>query len=233
MIPVSNSESHDEFVRSARRIGSDIVEAIHNQGLVEDVVRNQLDPIYIKSIDGTILLTNRAYNATFSSTQSPLGRMGSSFLTDSIVSISSLSDAMIADGCASLFFEHVGHDVEGREMRFLTHKRSLLGQGHPTMAILGITRPLELISTGAKKPRHTLRQHWHAFNGLDELDRNIAVGLARGKNVTAIAVENGVTKKTIENHRAAILRAFGFDSPIDVVKLIVRFQENGFGDFAV
>lgn len=113
-----------------------------------------------------------------------------------------------------------------------TVKKSLLGLGHPTIAILGIVRVVEVLNY-VGKPARSLRVMWASFNQLDELDRNIAIGLARGKNVAMIAAENSVTKKTIENHRSNILRTLGYDSPISVIKLMVRLQENGYGDFGV
>lgn len=221
------------FSQAANRISAGVTTAVkEDNGFIEAVIKPEPDSIYIKSADSKILLSNPAYLAFFAGDLSPVGRPGSSFLSKSIIPISQHSDALILDGCRSVQFDHVGLDTNGRQVRMLTHKESLLGLGHPTMAVLGITRVIEVLDDHPKANR-TLRELWDAYSKLEELDRNIAIGLAQGKSVSGIAFENGVTKKTIENHRSAILRRLGFDSAIDLVKLMVRLQENGFGDFGV
>ncbi len=231
-MPEPESDVCEQFNQAVSRICTNVIRAVRENGALESLISPERDSIYIKSADGKILISNPAYVTFFAGDWSPVGRLGTSFLNKTVVPLSAHSDAMILDGCLSVQFDHVGHDTQGREVRMLTHKRSLLGLGHPTMAILGITRALEVLDA-QPKPQRTLRELWTEFKQLEELDRNIAIGLARGKNVSTIALENGVTKKTIENHRSAILRRLEFGSPIDLIKLMVRLQENGFGDFGV
>lgn len=222
----------DDFERSVKHICDRVVTAIQQSGAIHTLFVDDADAVFIKSVEGKILLTNKSYDALFTDGVSPVGRLGVSYLDDTIAPISSHSDAMILDGCRTIHFDHVGHDNQGREVRMRTVKKSLLGLGHPTIAILGIVRVVEVLNY-VGKPARSLRVMWASFNQLDELDRNIAIGLARGKNVAMIAAENSVTKKTIENHRSNILRTLGYDSPISVIKLMVRLQENGYGDFGV
>ncbi len=233
VIPVTESCADDDFERAIHRICSNVTRSVKENSAFDTLIGGEKDAIYVKAVDGKVLLSNRAYDSLFAGEMSPVGRLSASFLTHTVLPISSHSDEMILNGCPFVQFIHIGHDTDGRELRFLTHKRSLLGLGHPAMAILGITRLLEVLNSRQQNPQPSLRSLWGAFSDLEELDRNIAIGLARGKNVGAIALENGVTKKTIENHRSSILKTLGFDSPIDVIKMIVRLQENGFGDFGV
>ena len=169
----------------------------------------------------------------FSDEKLALGRPASSYLTESVKEVSRLSDGMLLSGCQIVQFDHVGHDSAGRDVRFRTYKRSLLGMGHPTMAIVGITRLLEVIGNSGVIRLNTLKDQWKSFSQLDDFDRGIAIGLGRGISVGGIASEHKVTKKTIENHRSAILKALSLNSPVELIKLVVRLQENGFGDFGV
>ncbi len=233
MIGGTESSLGEQFEEAVSRVSESVLQALKgNGGTVNSLIASEPFPIYIKSVDGKVLLTNESYDSTFSDGASPVGRLGVSYLDDTIAPISRHSDAMILDGCLSLQFDHVGHDNQGRRVRLRSFKQSLLGLGHPTMAILGIAAVINVFHEQVK-PTRSLREQWTIFKQLDELDRNIAIGLARGKNVSLIAVENGVTKKTIENHRAAILKSLGFNTPISVIKLVVRLQENGYGDFGV
>ena len=114
-----------------------------------------------------------------------------------------------------------------------SYKRSLLGLGHPTMAILVIARVLEVITNSGAIRLGSLMEQWKLFCKLDEIDRAIVVGVARGNSVADIAAQQSVSKKTIENHRSAILKTLELDSSVELIKLVVRLQENGFGDFGV
>ncbi len=48
-----------------------------------------------------------------------------------------------------------------------------------------------------------------------------------------IAELQGVSKRTIELHRTAILNSLGLPQPVDLIKLLVRLQENGLEDLRV
>ena len=232
-VRTSENPGQGEFEQTARRICSNVFQTLRQGASPEPVIAGQGDPISIKDVEGRILLCNRAYNHTFVGSDSPAGRPATSFLAETVASVATHSDSLILGGCSFILFDHVGHDLGGRAIRFIRLKHSLLGLGHPTMAIIEVTRMVELLGECPEKPVRDLLDLWATFRQLDELDRNIAIGLAQGKSVSLIAQENGVTKKTIENHRSAIIRTLRFDSPIDLIKLVVRLQENGFGDYGV
>ena len=200
---------------------------------IGDHMNNEIDAVYINAVDGTTLLANKAYEHLFSDKKSTLGRRASCYLTASLQEVNKHSDAMLLTGCQVIQFDHIGHDSMGRDVKFRTYKRSLLGMGHPTMAVLGVTRLIEVIGNSGLIRLKTLKEQWRMFSQLDDLDRAIAIGLGRGVSVSDIAAEHQVTKKTIENHRSAILKTLELDSAVDLIKLVVRLQENGFGDFGV
>ena len=223
----------DDFKQVIQRVCGEVLSSLESGTTLSERLKQEADAVYIKSVEGKILMSNRAYETMFSDEKLTLGRPGSSYLTDSVQEVARLSDNMLLTGCQVIQFDHVGHDSAGRDVRFRTYKRSLLGMGHPTMAIMGVTRLLEVIGNSGVIRLNTLKDQWKSFSQLDDFDRAIAIGLGRGISVGDIAAEHNVTKKTIENHRAAILKALKLNSPVELIKLVVRLQENGFGDFGV
>ena len=223
----------DDFKQVIQRVCGEVLSSLESGTTLSERLKQEADAVYIKSVEGKILMSNRAYETMFSDEKLTLGRPGSSYLTDSVQEVARLSDNMLLTGCQVIQFDHVGHDSAGRDVRFRTYKRSLLGMGHPTMAIVGVTRLLEVIGNSGVIRLNTLKDQWKSFSQLDDFDRAIAIGLGRGISVGDIAAEHNVTKKTIENHRAAILKTLKLNSPVELIKLVVRLQENGFGDFGV
>lgn len=223
----------DDFKQVIQRVCGEVLSSLESGTTLGERLKQEADAVYIKSVEGKILMSNRAYETMFSDEKLTLGRPGSSYLTDSVQEVARLSDNMLLTGCQVIQFDHVGHDSAGRDVRFRTYKRSLLGMGHPTMAIVGVTRLLEVIGNSGVIRLNTLKDQWKSFSQLDDFDRAIAIGLGRGISVGDIAAEHNVTKKTIENHRAAILKTLKLNSPVELIKLVVRLQENGFGDFGV
>ncbi len=223
----------EDFVRVTQRISDCVLQYVENGGSFNGQFDSESDAIFIKTVDGQILHANQAYNDIFCDQTVAVGRQGSSYLADSVSKIATHSDEMLMAGAMSVHFDHLGHDARGREVRLRTFKRTILGQGHPSMAILGIVRLLDVVGNTDAFRLQRLKDHWRLFSQLDDLDRSIAIGLAQGLAVGDLAEEKGVTRKTIENHRGSILRKMGLNAPIDLVKLVVRLQENGFGDFGV
>ncbi len=78
-----------------------------------------------------------------------------------------------------------------------------------------------------------LLSHWSRFRQLEPSEREIAICLARGMSPAEIAELQGVSKRTIELHRTAILNSLGLTQPVDLIKLLVRLQENGLEDLRV
>ena len=223
----------DDFKQVIQRVCGEIIISLESGAAIGEQMKLESDAVCIKSVDGRILMSNEAYETMFSDEKLAIGRPDSSYLKDSVQEIARLSDNMLLAGCQMLQFDHVGHDSSGRDVRFRTYKRSLLGMGHPTMAIIGITRLLEVISNSGVIRLSKLTDQWKSFSQLDDFDRGIAIGLGRDLSVGDIATNHNVTKKTIENHRAAILKTLKLNSPVELIKLVVRLQENGFGEFGV
>ncbi|MCC9603243.1 LuxR C-terminal-related transcriptional regulator [Stieleria sp. JC731] len=234
LVPHSTS-SLIEFVQTANRIAAMIAAALEKGDSFEPLINTESDLIYVKSADQRLLCSNEAYRRVFTPDELPVGRFGASFLHKTIIPISEASDRLILEGCMELLFEHYGRDSEGQLSLFRTAKKSLIGVGQGSFAILGITRVEKTfidsdneIAKGA-----LLADQWRRFNELPELDRQIAISLARGMTAMEIAQEREVSKRTIENHRNTILQELGVGSPLEMIKLLVRLQEKGFGDLGV
>ena len=223
----------DDFRQVVQRVTSNIVTCLESGSELEGHLTREADAVCIKSVDSRVLASNMAYEKMFADDKLTLGRVGCSYLNESLQKIAKHSDVMLLDGCQVIQFDHIGRDSLNRDVRFRTYKRSLLGMGHPTMAILTVARALEVIGNSAVARLRGLKDQWRLFCTLDDFDRQIAIGLGRGQSVAIIASHHNVTKKTIENHRSALLKTLDLDSPVSLIKLVVRLQENGFGDFGV
>ncbi|MCD0459502.1 helix-turn-helix transcriptional regulator [Roseiconus lacunae] len=231
----TSSSSLVDFVQTTERISTTIAAALERGEPLEPIIDRENDSIYLKSADQRLLCSNQVYRRIFTPDELPVGRFGSSFLHKTIIPISEISDKLILEGCMDAIFDHYGRDSEGQLSLFRTAKKSLIGVGQGSFAILGITRVEKtLVDANNEIAKGAfLAEQWRRFNELPELDRQIAISLARGMSAMEIAQEREVSKRTIENHRNSILSELDLGSPLEMIKLLVRLQEKGFGDFGV
>ena len=127
----------DDFDQVVLRVCAYVTVSLDNGSALNAQLNQESDAICIKSVERKNIVCNKAYDTTWADSKIPLlGDPIALFCTKSVDIVSQHSDAMVLSGCQSLQFDHLGHDAAGREVRMRTHKRSLLGLGHPTMAIL-------------------------------------------------------------------------------------------------
>lgn len=226
-------EEVESFLAECRSVVADVQSAVSADTPTDVAIRSRHDSVFIKATDGTILDCNEAYRKLFSHHVSPTGRLGSAYLDDSIVSASQLSDRLIVAGADDLMFTHPCRDTYGRAIVLRTYKSSLLGLGHPRFAILGICRLMTVNISDRHLRLLPLHASWEEFSKLKPRDQQIAAALARGEKLKAIATELSVSEKTIENGRAKILGHLNLEQSADLIKLLVRFQDNGFADFGL
>jgi DNA-binding CsgD family transcriptional regulator len=234
----TNSKEASErqrFLETTSRLMTSVIAMIDSGTPMDQVLGEEPDCIYLKSADRKMLYTNQAFHQVFSKDDLIVGVHVESRFSGSTVELSQHSDTMIMSGCRYVVFDHVGHNEDGVRLRMSTAKYSLLGLGHSSLAIMGVTRTYEQLDDESD-PRvqvNTLIARWSQFESLNPIGREIAIELVRGKAVQQIAEEREVSKRTIENYRGAVLKELGVASPIELAKLLVRFQENGFGDLKV
>ena len=181
-----------------------------------------------------MLLTNTRYERTFAGSQSSVGRFAEAFLDKTLLGVSRSSDEMIIAGCGELFFSHTGLDARGRVVKLESFKGSLLGAGHSNWAIFGVAHLLEISKEDDPSFKLLpLSNSWRLFSGMKDRERQTAVLIAKGTRIKDIATDLGVSEKTVDNTRASVLEKLGLEQPADLIKLLVRIQDNGFADFGL
>ncbi|MEZ6091242.1 MAG: helix-turn-helix transcriptional regulator [Pirellulaceae bacterium] len=210
-----------------------MIRCIANREPYEEKLIPEPDCVYLKTADGHMVFGNTTYQRVFVAGMSPSGRHAVSFLPKSLLNVSQHSDGMVLSGCCVVQYDHIGLDSSGRMLKFRTLKRSLIGVGAPHIAILGITRVLDVVEDPQINLAAELCEKWKLFQALSDQDRNIAISIAKGLSTPTIADELHVSRKTIENHRTAVLEAMQVETPVDLIKLLVRLHDNGFGDLGL
>jgi DNA-binding CsgD family transcriptional regulator len=230
----------ESFADAAARINALVVERIRDDKPLDDVLGNEKDCIYIKAADRRVLYANAACHRILSTDKLVVGQFSDSMIPPHLAHISNLSDDLVMAGCTNIRYDHFstnqsGADAAPLHVSYHTAKYSLMGLGHRSMAILGITRVLrEPRRENSKRIRAMMMtEGWNRFQKLDSTLREIAVQLVQGEELAEIAKRRKVTKRTIENHRARILKELEVANPIELAKLLVRLQENGFGDLGI
>ncbi|TWU47867.1 LuxR C-terminal-related transcriptional regulator [Rubripirellula reticaptiva] len=223
----------ESFMAECRSIVSEVHAAILADTPTDIAINSRPDCVFIKATDGTILDCNDSYRKLFSHHVSPTGRLGSAYLDESLIAASQLSDQLIISGADDVVFTHPCRDSHGRSITLRTYKSSLLGLGHPRYAILGICRLMRVSISDRHVRLLPLHASWNQFAKLKPRDQQIAAALARGEKLKTIASELSVSDKTVENARSQIFRHMNLDQAADLIKLLVRLQDNGFADFGL
>lgn len=228
-----SSAEFQSFAKSCRHLSGMVSTALVDHLPVQTIIEGSTDCVYIKAGDSTILAKNKAYEKIFARDADPVGRLAEAFLNETILPVSAASDNLIMCGCQDLFFWHAGRDSIGRAVSFTTYKTTLLGLGHPRMAILGISRMTAIDESSPALKMLSLSQSWTVFKSLKPRDQAIAICFGRGAKFKTIAVELEVSEKTVENSRNATLDALGLSNQTELIKLLVRLQDNGFCDLGL
>src|SRR5690606_6688183 len=118
------------FQAEVGQLVKDLVGTIRSHNPLNPLIDSWHDAIYLKSSDGQILLTNKAYEHVFAGNINSVGRFSSDYLDETIKPVAQSSDVLILQGCRSVEFEHVARDKHGRTLLLRSIKRSLLGSGH-------------------------------------------------------------------------------------------------------
>lgn len=220
------------FYQLSCRIYRGVSEAVRNGASIEAVINRENVPVYLKSVDKRILAFNDVYKRTFTPDALPLGKFGESFLHETVIPISQASDRMIMTGATALIFDHYGNDADGDAMLFRTAKFNLIGRNRSTFAVLGITKIEKRIETkGRDLSRNALlARQFELLQGLSTEDRQLAISIGQGKTPVEISSNLDVSRRTFETRRTDLLKAMQVDTPLELVKLLVRLDERGYAD---
>jgi DNA-binding CsgD family transcriptional regulator len=185
------------------------------------------EPVYFKSSNAIIVHANQAYRDFFARGKSTTGRIATTFLDNSIVSISEHTDALILAGVKHIRFDHECLGPNGNWFQIESMKLSLIDYNDGAFDILGVSRPVSMESETASSCDSLSDKHL-GYKKLTLRDRRICQLLAEGRATKEIASIVDVTSKTVENRRRKIIEKLELEQPIDIVKMLVRFEERGF-----
>lgn len=215
------------------RLREEIIRAVREVRDLNAIIERSPSCTYIKASDGQVLATNTIYDQTFGNGIGAAGRYTQAYLDQTILPVSENSDALVICGCSFVEFRNAGRTSDGQAVQFHTVKYSLLGIGHPKLAILGLTDVVDVAADPSGFKVLSLARRWQLFEQLSERDRECAVLFALGERTKTIAERFSVTDKTIDNRRAAILKALRLKNTMELTRLLCRLQDNGFSDFGL
>jgi DNA-binding CsgD family transcriptional regulator len=186
-------------------------------------------PVYLKNQERFLTLVNQPYQAVFSGGELPVGRHSDEVLNSTFSNISIESDALLMQHYTKIEFDHVGRGAGGKRFLFRTFKADLTRFRYPPYAIVGVTAPISQITT-AEGSRDEVEALYQVYTTFSAIDQQICTLFAVGESTRAIAERLNVSTKTVENHRNQVLRKLGFSKPVEIIRLLVRFEERGLMD---
>ncbi|MCC9658132.1 LuxR C-terminal-related transcriptional regulator [Rhodopirellula halodulae] len=89
-----------------------------------------------------------------------------------------------------------------------------------------LLRPVAYQKESALNDRPSLSESLLVFQQLDAIDRQICEAIATGETTGEIATMVGLTRRSVEVRRAKILERLEFTRPVEIVRLLVRLEEN-------
>ncbi len=179
------------------------------------------DCVYIEDSSGLIVRENQSFRTTFGSGATLFGR---TMRRDEVVRN---MDAILMLGNPWIECRHFSSDALGRICELQTFKRRLDDVGDPELCILGITRVIRIVDEDETVRQLTLKEQFAMYKTFDEVDHTICAMFSAGETTKDIAETVGLTTKSIENRRNRMMRILGLSHPIEIVKFLVRLEENG------
>ncbi|WDQ19300.1 LuxR C-terminal-related transcriptional regulator [Rhodopirellula sp. P2] len=153
------------------------------------------------------------------------------FLPDSlpvaIVQMLGLGSELISSGATDLDYSFQAEDDRDRiclwDVSGIRHDVHL-GAGAISAMLI---RPVALLKTDAAEEGPSLSESLLVFQQFDSVDRQICEAIAMGDTTSEIATVVGLTRRSVEVRRAKILERLQFTRPVEIVRLVVRLEENG------
>jgi hypothetical protein len=186
--------------------------------------------VAIKGVDRSITIENASFRRYIMQGKSAVGKTLDELLIRELAATSQKTDAMVLDGVSVLELDHLAVWDNGRHCTMTTFKRRLDELGSNQYKILLISRFKEFVGPNLSDSKRSLGDSLLVLQNLDSIDQKICQGIVEGDATRDIANRVGLTSRSVELRRQKILDAFGFIRPIEIVKLIVRLEENGLLD---
>lgn len=184
--------------------------------------------IAIRNTERVITVDSPRFREFMMGGQTATGRIQQQRFASSFQKFTETTDCLILDGVQSIELEHHGSGVDGRLYTFQTYKRRLDELQNSNYAILSICRPIACAEPLDRRP--SLSESLLTLRQLDSVDQTICKYYSMGESTKDIAAAVGLTTRAVEKRRQRILDTFGFQRPIEIVKMLVRLEENGLID---
>jgi hypothetical protein len=141
--------------------------------------------------------------------------------------LDALSDQMLQIGAPTAQYEFDASQADGDWYRWVIRKTRLPGLYSAGFGCLVIALPLLPVLPNDLSSLAILEEQLAHFESLDEIDRTICQGIALGDTTSEIARSVGLARRSVEVRRGKILEHFGFSRTVQIVRMMVRFEENG------
>ncbi|MBB3206944.1 DNA-binding CsgD family transcriptional regulator [Rhodopirellula rubra] len=183
--------------------------------------------VFVSTNDRILLGYNRIAGQYNAFELSMLGRRTPNHPSGSSRYLDETTDKALLGGARVLWYEHEAPAANGHWFRWSTLKMRVLENQSRSFCLLNLSRPVQLLPEVKALPSRMLNEQLVMYRQLDETDRRICEGIAVGDSTAEIAAAVGLTRRSIEVRRGKILEHFGFSRKVQIVRLLVRLEENG------
>lgn len=183
--------------------------------------------ISIQSADRIVTAENRLFRDVFMGGRSALGWNADSHLSVDALRTWQNADQMILDGAVYVELKHDTTFLDGRRGTMISYRRRLDELHDPSFKLLFVSRIVAFADPSNVARKQSLHELFARFQRLDENDQLICRHYAMGDATKEIAKRVGLTNRSVEMRRQKMLIAFGFERPIEIIKMMVRLEEYG------
>lgn len=183
--------------------------------------------VAIKNVQRIITYENLSFRRYMNFGRSAEGLRAEQFLSPHVAKVSQSTDQLLLDGVILLQIEHLNLWEGNKTISMVTFKRRMDDLKNPACAILVVARAKDYVRSNEFERKLGLNEALVLLQQLDEKDKRICKGLLHGDTTKETADSIGMTPRAVELRRQRIMDLFHFDRPIEIVKLLVRLEENG------
>lgn len=182
--------------------------------------------VLVKNGNRAIVHANVAVREMFANGHTVIGTSTDGLVGEQTRRISQMTDELVLSGVEQLEFDHPFRDAQNRLFHLQIYKRRLDELSDPSYSILVLIRATRLEAEAVSERRMSLSQQLLKFRALDDTDQRICRLYHQGESTKAISQEVGLATRSVELHRQKIMDTFGFDKPVEIIKLLTRLEEH-------
>ena len=179
----------------------------------------------IKNSKREVVHANSAFRKLVAGGATLTGASPDGYLATGFENLSRMTDQIMLRGAISVQLEHRRQIAGDRTYLFVTYKRRLDELKNPELCFMVFCRPLGVEADSPPQRQRTLSEQLLTLHEFDDTDRTICEMYYFGESTKTISAAVGLSTRSVENRRQKILDAFGFERPVEIVKLLTRLQE--------